>query len=791
MAPPSGPGRPLVWKPGEPGRLLLDLGGHAAELTLARDGGVRLRAGRGPSLPADPRPHLGRREVPLAPAEPFEREDGGVAMAFEGAEGAAEVELSGEPFSLRLRSRRGALVAELCTLVLGEGGGGRVGLRLPRESLVLGPAPRTDAPSARRARVRLRNRARPLGPGPGPFPVSAPFLLAISPAREPEGRCHATGMLFDIFGESRFEIGEGEADRLDLAFGHGCLDLLFLPGPEPLAVLRRLAARTGSPCCPPAAALLPRLRLRRPRRGRARVRLERRLRALDLPLGGFVLPAGAGTDAGAGRSGDGATPSRLSVEVRPLVPLREAPALAGLPLCRDARGLPARLVAPGGRVLLPDLARPEAREILARSLVEGAAGGSGATPDLHLTGAEPEARRFGLPLGPRLLPLGSDRLAGVVQRPPWAGGPVALEAIRNLYALDAARGLREVLDRRGDNPEPLLTAASGTVGSSHHAPLVLRTRASRFGDLRAGVRALLSLACAGVAPCALEVGGTRGRPTPELYLRWLEAALLQPLLWLTETRGLGLRRGPLGLPGGALRRVRDLLRLRHRLLPVLRGAQLRAARTGAPPWRPPVLDFPDDPGCREAEDHVLVGGTLLAALVLEPGVREREVSVPPGTWIDFHDDAIHRGPRRIRVAAPPGRPVLLARAGSALPVQAPPEPEAGRETRIEVFPAADGSSELWPADAPGSRVEPRRVSVYARAAGRLRIEVGAAPEGAAPPELLHLRVRAISRPRSVRLDATRLSEGGGPPCWRHRGGRLEVRVPDAGRGCLVEVEPAP
>lgn len=792
MAPPSARGRRLAWEAAEPGRLLLDLFGRAAELCLARDGGVRFRAAGGARLPPDPTPHLGRREPPLAPAEPFEVEGGGVAMAFEGPEGAAEVELFPEPLSLRLRSRRGEPVAELRRLTVAEAGGGRVEVVLPPESRVLGPGPRTDRPRTRGSRVRLGSRARPLGPGPGPFSVSAAGLLVLSPEAR---RVRAGGLFFDLFGESRFEIGFGGPDRVEVSFAHGILDLLVLPGPEPLAVLRRLAARIGPPCCPPAAALAPRLRLARRPGGRALARLGDRLAALDLPIGGLHVPAAAGSEAPPpGRvAGSEGVPAVRSCDVHPFLPLRGGSGRVEPPVCLDPRGLPARGVDRTGPCLLPDLSQPAARAALGRALVGREVGEGHRPPDLHLVGAEPRARRFGLVLGPLAVPLGGHLLSGVTARPPFAEGPVPFEAIRRLYALDAARAVREALDLTEGGSERLLTAACGMPDSTRYAALVLRTRGSGYRDLRAGVRALLSLACAGMAPCSLEVGGSRGRPSGELFLRWLEAVLLQPLVWLPLPPGLRARARPRSTPGAVLRRVRDLLRLRQHLLPTLRGALLHASRTGEPPWRPPVLDFPEDPGCREAEDHVLVGGRLLTALVLEPGVREREVQVPPGTWIDFHDDSIHRGPRSVRLAAPPGRPVLLVRAGSALAVrgvQAPGD-AAAPATRLEVFPAGDGVGEIWPVSPAEPAPLPRRIAIYGRAAGRLRIEVGAVAGGVPQAPILHLRIRSAPRPLAVRLDAGRLPEGGAPPCWRHAEGRLEIRVPDTGRGCLLEVEPAP
>jgi alpha-D-xyloside xylohydrolase len=46
--------------------------------------------------------------------------------------------------------------------------------------------------------------------------------------------------------------------------------------------------------------------------------------------------------------------------------------------------------------------------------------------------------------------------------------------------------------------------------------------------------------------------------------------------------------------------------------------------------RPLFVDFPDDTASWNVEDEFMFGSDLLVAPIVAPGVREREVYLPPG-----------------------------------------------------------------------------------------------------------------------------------------------------------------
>jgi alpha-glucosidase len=246
--------------------------------------------------------------------------------------------------------------------------------------------------------------------------------------------------------------------------------------------------------------------------------------------------------------------------------------------------------------------------------------------------------------------------------------------------------------------------------------------------------------------------------------------------------------------------ARAALELRMQLLPYLYGLFCEAEETGTPVWRPLFLEFPDDPASAAVEDQIMLGPSLLVAPVLERGAREREVYLPPGRWLAWHDDAQYVGPRRVRVAAPLDRLPLFARAGSILPMQSPilhvGEPPQ-EPCILQVMPGADGAATLVEDDGESTAYRSGELArtplrLWHRAGGRLRLEIGRR-QGSyrIPPRTLRVVVHACPPPDGVYLNGARLEASDAPPGYTAREGRLHLRLDDEGQGSSLEVDPAP
>jgi alpha-glucosidase len=84
--------------------------------------------------------------------------------------------------------------------------------------------------------------------------------------------------------------------------------------------------------------------------------------------------------------------------------------------------------------------------------------------------------------------------------------------------------------------------------------------------------------------------------------------------------------------------------------------------------RPLFYHFPDDTTTYALHDEVLLGPSLLAAPVYQPGRTYRTVYLPAGEWFDWWTDTPISGPTHVLAHAPLERMPLYVRAGAIIPL---------------------------------------------------------------------------------------------------------------------------
>lgn len=115
---------------------------------------------------------------------------------------------------------------------------------------------------------------------------------------------------------------------------------------------------------------------------------------------------------------------------------------------------------------------------------------------------------------------------------------------------------------------------------------------------------------------------------------------------------------------------RELLKLRMRLIPYLYASFSTYLRTGLPPFRPLVVDYPDDAKVYPIDNSYLIGPSLLAAPAFV-GQRERKVYLPAGRWHCFWTGNRYEGGQETIVPAPLEQIPLFVRDNSLLPLALP------------------------------------------------------------------------------------------------------------------------
>jgi alpha-glucosidase (family GH31 glycosyl hydrolase) len=229
---------------------------------------------------------------------------------------------------------------------------------------------------------------------------------------------------------------------------------------------------------------------------------------------------------------------------------------------------------------------------------------------------------------------------------------------------------RQCLQRALDEVHPgtgVLFGRSGWTGQHATGLTWGGDQVSDFWSLRVLVVAALSAACTGISNFSHDVGGYLGhrlveRCPSELLVRWLQFGCFTPLM---HAHGR-MPQEPWHYGGRVLDLYRAYVLLHEQLVPYVRAAAASAARTGLPIIRPLCLLHPRDPRGWTIGDAYGYGPSLWVAPVLDQGAREREVSLPPGDWVETWSGRLTRGGLDVVAPAPLERIPVWVRAGSVI-----------------------------------------------------------------------------------------------------------------------------
>jgi alpha-glucosidase (family GH31 glycosyl hydrolase) len=229
---------------------------------------------------------------------------------------------------------------------------------------------------------------------------------------------------------------------------------------------------------------------------------------------------------------------------------------------------------------------------------------------------------------------------------------------------------RECLQRALDEVHPgegVLFGRSGWTGQQATGLIWGGDQVSDFWSLRVLVVAALSGACSAVSNFSHDVGGYLGhrlveRCPPELLVRWLQFGCFTPLMQAHAR----MPQEPWNYGSRVLDLYRAYVVLHEQLVPYVAAAALTAARTGLPIIRPLCLVDPRDARGWTITDAYGYGPSLWVAPVLDDGVREREVSLPRGEWIEAWSHRRVIGGGEMAVETPIERIPVWVRNGSII-----------------------------------------------------------------------------------------------------------------------------
>ncbi len=283
------------------------------------------------------------------------------------------------------------------------------------------------------------------------------------------------------------------------------------------------------------------------------------------------------------------------------------------------------------------------------------------------------------------------------------------ERVRLTYPVQVSKTVYEGQRRDFPDRRVFILTRSAFVGQQRYGAA---TWSGDIGNdwetLKRQIPAGLNMAAAGYPYWTVDAGGFF-RPGPgqysdtayhERFIRWFQYATFLPLQrvhgYMTDTEFWRYGETVESL-------ARNYLNLRYRLFHYIYGLAAAANQTGTPLLRPLVFDFRTDQQALAQTHSFMFGPGLLVAPVLEPGVAEWPVYLPPspGGWFDLWSGARRDGGQTHKVPSPLSQIPVHARAGTILPLGPEVQSTAditGQILDILVFPGRDGAFELYEDD---------------------------------------------------------------------------------------------
>ena len=549
-----------------------------------------------------------------------------------------------------------------------------------------------------------------------PIYKSIPFWIGVRDGR-------AYGVLVDNPGRVTVDCGAWDPDRLRVRTETGRLDVYLVPGPDPLDVVRRYTALTGRPALPPRWALGFH-QCRYSYHPAERVQeIARAFRTHDIPCDGLWLdihymhgyrcftwdPDGfpdpkALTDS---LHDDG---FKVVAMIDPGLKVEEtyhayaegkkADAFVKLPDGSEGHG-----TCWPGQCAYPDFFSPAARdwwgELYGPLVADGV---DGYWNDMN----EPSV--FDGPGGT----FPDDAVHQTED------GPISHAEVHNAYGHEMVRATRDGVARMRPDKRPFVLTRAAYAGTQRYAAAWSGDNFSSWDDLKHSIPMALNMSASGFPMYGPDIGGFGGSPSPELFVRWLQAAAHLGLMRVHTCLGTPDQEPwSFGEPWTSC--ARKAIRTRYRLLAYMYAMLHDAARHGTPMVRPLWMEWPDVPDLADREDCWMLGSGLLVAPVLEPGVTRLNLSLPPGRWHTFPEGRPLRVDGcEVTLDAPMDRVPVLARGGAIVPWQEPGRNSDDTQSdvlRVKIFAGGHGTFTLveddndGPADGDGPR---RDIGVHLR-----------------------------------------------------------------------------
>lgn len=231
-------------------------------------------------------------------------------------------------------------------------------------------------------------------------------------------------------------------------------------------------------------------------------------------------------------------------------------------------------------------------------------------------------------------------------------------------------------DNRTANRRPLILSRYAGIGS-HRFPLGFSGDTFiSWTSLRFQPYFTANATNAGYTWWSHDIGGhCMGRKDDELYLRWVQFGLYSPIMRLHSTNKEFAGKEPWKYRYDVRELTKDVLRLRHRMIPYVYSMNYRTYHEGIALIEPMYYRYPEEENAYRVPNQYYFGSELIVAPItrrINPATNMAGVKVwlPEGRYTDIFNGYIYEGGRQYTMYRGIESIPVLARAGAIIPMSA-------------------------------------------------------------------------------------------------------------------------
>ena len=205
------------------------------------------------------------------------------------------------------------------------------------------------------------------------------------------------------------------------------------------------------------------------------------------------------------------------------------------------------------------------------------------------------------------------------------GEMICHDKLHNLYGYNMTRAAAEAFDELAPDKKILMFSRSSYVGMHRYGGIWTGDNSSWWAHIELLIHMLPNLNMCGFLYTGADTGGFGSNATEDYVMRFVELSMFTPLF--RNHAAIGTRDQEL-FRFKNIEDFRNLINVRYGLIPYIYSEYLKAIDNNSLMFAPLAIAYPDDKACRQVEDQLIVGDSIMIAPVYKQNATGRYVYLP-------------------------------------------------------------------------------------------------------------------------------------------------------------------